>query len=158
MTPAIQAAHRAKVHYCVHKYKHNLHTDSYGMEAAEALDVDPNRVFKTLLASLHGSKHKFGIGIVPVVKQLDLKAFAAVFNSKKATMAEAKEAQRISGYVIEGISPLGKKKSISTVIDVSALEYDTIYISVGRRGLELELAPIDLKRLCNARLALIGRN
>lgn len=157
MTPAIQTAKRAKIYYCVHEYIHTLHSESYGMEAAEALGVDPRLIFKTLLLSLHGRRDKFGIGIVSVVKQLDLKAFAAAFRSKKATMAEAKEAERISGYVVGGISPLGQKKALQTIVDLSALEYETIYISAGRRGLEIQLDPRDLLRLCNARVTNISR-
>ncbi len=157
MTPAILAAKRAKVHYWVHEYQHSPNAGAFGEEAAKMLGVDPKRVFKTLLISLHGKKDMFGVGILPVVKQLDLKAFATLFNSKKATMAEAKEAERITGYVVGGISPLGQKKTSQTVIDISALEYETIYVSAGRRGLEIQLDPIDLKRLCKARVASISR-
>jgi Cys-tRNA(Pro)/Cys-tRNA(Cys) deacylase len=157
MTPAIQAAKRAKISYSVHEYRHHPHAESYGKEAAEALRVHPGRVFKTLLICLHGANNEFGIGVVPVEKRLDLKTFAAACKSKKATMAEPKVAARITGYIIGGISPLGQRKRRETIIDASALEHETIYVSAGRRGLEMQLNPLDLQRLCNAKIANIKR-
>ncbi len=153
MTPAINTAKKANIKYTIHEYKHDPHTDSYGSEAAEALGVEAERVFKTLLLSLHGRINQLAVGVVPVAKQLDLKSFAAVANAKKATMADPKEAERVTGYVVGGISPLGQKRRLPTFIDESALEYETIYVSAGRRGLEIELDPRDLMRLCNAKAA-----
>lgn len=157
MTPAINAAKKANIKYTIHEYKHDPNTDSYGSEAAEALGVEVGRVFKTLLLSLHGRIYQLAVGVVPVAKQLYLKSFAAVANVKKATMADPKEAERVTGYVIGGISPLGQKRQLPTFIDESALAYKTIFVSAGRRGLEIELDSRDLMRLCHGKAANIKR-
>lgn len=157
MTPAIKAADNANIKYAVHEYEHNPDSDSYGKEAAEALGVEENRVFKTLVVALRGTTNQLAVGIVPVAKQLDLKAFAGAANAKKAAMADPKDAERATGYVVGGMSPLGQKRRLLTVIDESALEYDTVYVSGGRRGLEIQLDPRDLRRLCNATVANIKR-
>ena len=141
----------------MHDYEHDPNAGSYGLEAAAALGVDEARVFKTLLVSLQGGTAPLAVGIVPVESQLDLKAFAAVAGAKKASMADPKQAERVTGYVVGGISPLGQKKSLPTIIDTSATEFDTVYVSAGRRGLEIELAPNDLQALCTATLANIKR-
>ena len=157
MTPAIKTAEKARIVFTVHDYEHDPNADSYGLEAAAALGVDETRVFKTLLVSLQGGTAPLAVGIVPVESQLDLKAFAAVAGAKKASMADSKQAERVTGYVVGGISPLGQKKSLPTIIDTSATEFDTVYVSAGRRGLEIELAPNDLQALCTATLANIKR-
>jgi len=157
MTPAIKTAEQARIVFTVHDYEHDTNADSYGLEAAAALGVDETRVFKTLLVSLQGGTAPLAVGIVPVESQLDLKAFAAVAGAKKASMADPKQAERVTGYVVGGISPLGQKKSLPTIIDTSATEFDTVYVSAGRRGLEIELAPNDLQALCRATLANIKR-
>jgi Cys-tRNA(Pro)/Cys-tRNA(Cys) deacylase len=157
MTPAIKTAEKARIVFTVHDYEHDPNADSYGLEAAAALGVDEARVFKTLLVSLQGGTAPLAVGIVPVESQLDLKAFAAVAGAKKASMADPKQAERVTGYVVGGISPLGQKKSLPTIIDTSATEFDTVYVSAGRRGLEIELAPNDLQALCTATLANIKR-
>ena len=157
MTPAIKTAEKARIVFTVHDYEHDPNADSYGLEAAAALGVDETRVFKTLLVSLQGGTAPLAVGIVPVESQLDLKAFAAVAGAKKASMADSKQAERVTGYVVGGISPLGQKKSLPTIIDSSATEFDTVYVSAGRRGLEIELAPNDLQALCTATLANIKR-
>ena len=157
MTPAIKTAEKARIVFTVHDYEHDPNADSYGLEAATALGVDATRVFKTLLVSLQGGTAPLAVGIVPVESQLDLKAFAAVAGAKKASMADSKQAERVTGYVVGGISPLGQKKSLPTIIDTSATEFDTVYVSAGRRGLEIELAPNDLQALCTATLANIKR-
>ena len=157
MTPAIKTAEKARIVFTVHDYEHDTNADSYGLEAAAALGVDETRVFKTLLVSLQGGTAPLAVGIVPVESQLDLKAFAAVAGAKKASMADPKQAERVTGYVVGGISPLGQKKSLPTIIDTSATEFDTVYVSAGRRGLEIELAPNDLQALCRATLANIKR-
>ncbi len=135
-TPATVAAERAGIAYTLHEYAHEPGAAAYGLEAAERLGVDPARVFKTLVADVDGT---LTIAIVPVAAQLDLKALG-----KRATMADAKLAERTTGYVAGGISPLGQRKRLRTVIDESALAFETICVSAGRRGLEIELAPEDL--------------
>ena len=157
MTPAIKTAEKARIVFTVHDYEHDPNADSYGLEAATALGVDATRVFKTLLVSLQGGTAPLAVGIVPVESQLDLKAFAVVAGAKKASMADPKQAERVTGYLVGGISPLGQKKSLPTIIDTSATEFDTVYVSAGRRGLEIELAPNDLQALCTATLANIKR-
>jgi Cys-tRNA(Pro)/Cys-tRNA(Cys) deacylase len=152
-TPATALLVNRKVAHTLHEYAHDPRHDSYGLEAAEALGVPPSRVFKTLLASVDGA---LTVGIVPVVAQLDLKALAAALGGKRATMAEVALAERVTGYVAGGISPLGQRKRLPAVIDSSATEFDTVFCSAGRRGLEMELAPDDLVRLLDARLAPIA--
>ena len=157
MTPAIKTAEKARIVFTVHDYEHDPNADSYGQEAATALGVDAARVFKTLLVSLQGGTTPLAVGIVPVESQLDLKAIAAAAGAKKASMADPKQAERVTGYVVGGISPLGQKKRLPTIIDTTATEFDTVYVSAGRRGLEIELAPNDLQALCTATLANIKR-
>ena len=157
MTPAIKTAEKAKITFAVHEYAHDPHADSYGLEAATALGVNELQVFKTLLVSLQGGPASLAVGIVPVACQLVLKAFATAAGAKKATMADPRQAERVTGYVVGGISPLGQKKRLLTLIDSSATDFDTVFVSAGRRGLEIELAPQDLQTLCHARLANIRR-
>jgi Cys-tRNA(Pro)/Cys-tRNA(Cys) deacylase len=153
-TPATVALSAAGVAFEVRAYEHDPRAESYGLEAAEALGVDPARVFKTLLASLDGS---LVVGIVPVTGQLDLKALARALGGSKAVMAEVAAAERATGYVAGGISPVGQKRRHRTVLDASALEHDTILVSGGRRGFDLELAPADLVAITGAVTATIGR-
>jgi Cys-tRNA(Pro)/Cys-tRNA(Cys) deacylase len=153
-TPATVALTQAKVSFEVHAYEHDPAAQSYGTEAAEAMGVVPGRVFKTLLADVDG---KLTVAVVPVSGQLDLKALASAVGGKKAAMADPAAAERTTGYVVGGISPLGQRKKLPTVIDESALGYETVFCSAGRRGLEIELAPADLVRLTGARTAPIGR-
>ena len=153
-TPATVALSAAGIAFEVRAYEHDPRAASYGLEAAEALDVDPARVFKTLLASLDGS---LVVGIVPVTGQLDLKALARALGGSKAVMAEVATAERATGYVAGGISPVGQKRRHRTVLDASALEHDTILVSGGRRGFDLELAPADLVAITGAVTATIGR-
>ena len=153
-TPATVALTQAKVSFDVHAYDHDPSAQSYGTEAAEAMGVATERVFKTLLADVDG---KLVVAVVPVSGQLDLKALASAVGGKKAAMADPAAAERATGYVLGGISPLGQRKKLPTVIDESALEYETVFCSAGRRGLEIELAPADLVRLTSARTAAIGR-
>jgi Cys-tRNA(Pro)/Cys-tRNA(Cys) deacylase len=153
-TPAVTVAARAGVDFDVHRYDHDPDEPSYGREAAEMLGVDEDRVFKTLVAFVDG---RLAVAVVPVSGELDLKRFAAVLGGRKAVMAHPSEAERATGYVVGGISPLGQRRKLPTVVDSSAERWPTIYVSGGRRGLELELAPADLARLVGARLAPIGR-
>jgi Cys-tRNA(Pro)/Cys-tRNA(Cys) deacylase len=152
-TPATALLTRQKVRHTVHSYEHDPRHASYGLEAAEALGVAPERVFKTLLAEVDGN---LVVGVVPVSTQLDLKALAAAVGGKRAKMAEITVAERTTGYVAGGISPLGQRKRLPTVLDTSAQSFDTLYCSAGRRGLEIELAPTDLTRLLDATIAPIA--
>src|ERR1700740_2390083 len=129
------ALERAKVPYTLHEYEHDPRSGSYGMEASEALGVPPERVFKTLVAAVDGV---LAVGVVPVHRQLDLKALAAATGGKKAVLAEVATAERATGYVAGGISPVGQKKRLPVVVDASALDRATIFCSAGRRGLEIE--------------------
>ncbi|HYJ26793.1 MAG TPA: Cys-tRNA(Pro) deacylase [Nocardioides sp.] len=153
-TPATVALTAAGIAFEVRSYEHDSRAASYGTEAAEALGVDPARVFKTLLASVDG---KLAVGIVPVSGQLDLKALARALGGSKAVMAEVAAAERATGYVAGGISPIGQKRAHPTVLDASALGHDTILVSGGRRGFDLELAPRDLVAITAAVTATIGR-
>lgn len=149
-TPATALVARHKVTHRVHEYPHDPRTGSYGAEAAEALGVAAGRVFKTLVARVDGT---LTVAVVPVTSSLDLKALAAAVGGKKATMAGATDAERATGYVCGGISPLGQRRRLPTVLDTSAERYETVYCSAGRRGLELELSAADLVRLTGARTA-----
>ena len=148
-TPAIAAAARAGVAFAVHEYRHDPRAESYGLEAVEKLGLDAARVFKTLVADVDGA---LTVAVVPVEAQLDLRALG-----KRARMADASAAERATGYVAGGISPLGQRRALPTVVDASALDHETIHVSAGRRGLELELAPADLVELTGARVAPIAR-
>jgi Cys-tRNA(Pro)/Cys-tRNA(Cys) deacylase len=149
-TPATALLAKLGIEHSVHEYPHDPQHSSYGLEASEALGVPPERVFKTLVADVGGA---LTVGVVPVTGQLDLKALAAAAGGKRASMAEATAAQRATGYVIGGISPLGQRKRLPVVIDSSALRHPTVFCSGGRRGLEIELAPSDLVRAANATVA-----
>lgn len=152
-TPATTLLVKHKVTHSVHSYEHDRNADSYGLEAAEALDLEPARVFKTLVADVDGT---LTVGVVPVTGQLDLKALAAAVGGKRAKMADPSAAQRATGYVLGGISPLGHRSRLRVVVDSSATEWPTLYCSAGRRGLEVELAPDDLLRLTGATVARIA--
>ncbi|MFI6105051.1 Cys-tRNA(Pro) deacylase [Streptomyces sp. NPDC051310] len=153
-TPATVALTAAGTPFTLHAYDHDPASPSYGEEAAEALGVSPERVFKTLVADVDG---ELTVAVVPVAGQLDLKALAAAVGGKRAAMADPAAAERTTGYVRGGISPLGQRKRLRTVLDASAEQHATICISAGRRGLEVELAPKDLAALTDAVLAPIGR-
>lgn len=153
-TPATLALSAAGVDFELHHYDHDPRAASYGLEAAEALGVEPARVFKTLLATLDGA---LVVGIVPVAGQLDLKALARALGGSRAAMADVGAAERATGYVAGGISPVGQKRPHRTVLDGSALEHETIFVSGGRRGLDLEMAPADLVAITEAITAQIGR-
>ena len=144
MTPAINAARKAKVAFTVHEYEHDPGCASYGLEAAEKLHVDPARIFKTLVADLGG---ELVVAVIPVEAMLGLKLLAKAAGAKKASMADKALVERTTGYVLGGISPLGQKKRLRTFIDVSARELPTMHVSAGRRGLEIELAPTELAKL-----------
>jgi Cys-tRNA(Pro)/Cys-tRNA(Cys) deacylase len=151
-TPATALLARHRVEHRLHSYTHGAGT-AYGPEAAEALGLDPARVFKTLVAEVDGT---LTVGVVPVSSTLDLKALAAAVGGKRARMADVAAAERATGYVAGGISPLGGRKRLPTVLDSSAEQQATVFCSAGRRGLEVELAPADLARLTGARFAPIA--
>lgn len=155
MTPAVTAAKRAKIAHSLHEYRHDPAAASYGLEAAEKLGLDPAQVFKTLVMKLDSGS--LAVAVVPVAQSLDLKAAAAALGAKRAVMAPVPEAERQTGYVAGGISPLGQRKRLPMLLDQSAEGWPQIYVSAGRRGLEIALAPQDLLRLCGARLAALGR-
>lgn len=155
MTPAVDLLKKAKAVHRVHSYSHDPKAVSYGLEAAEKLDLQPARVFKTLLAA--SEKGELLVAVVPVAGSLDLKALAQAAAVKKAEMADPAAAQRSTGYLLGGISPLGQKKALRTFIDESARQYPSIYVSAGRRGLEVELAAEVLAQLTRAVFAAIGR-
>jgi Cys-tRNA(Pro)/Cys-tRNA(Cys) deacylase len=157
-TPATTAAARAKIAYTLHSYETAAHADGdakpYGAAAADALGVPYERLFKTLLAEVDDD---LTVAVVPVAANLDLKALAAAAGGKKARMAEPQTAERVTGYVVGGISPLGQRRRLPTIVDDSASRFATVFVSAGRRGLQIELAPADLVRLTAARLAAIAK-
>lgn len=161
-TPATVALTRAGIAFTLRAYAHDPSAASYGLEAAAALGVEPERVLKTLLVSVDpatgsGGSGRLVVGIVPVSGQLDLKAIAAVAGGKRAEMADPAVAERTTGYVVGGISPVGQRKALPTALDSSALAFDTVLVSGGRRGLDLELSPHDLVRVTGATVAPIAR-
>jgi Cys-tRNA(Pro)/Cys-tRNA(Cys) deacylase len=147
-TPATTALIDAGIAFTLHPYEHHDDNTNFSEEAADALDVDPTRIFKTLIADAGG---QLVVAVIPVAQQLDLKALAAVYGTKKAAMADPGHAARSSGYVVGGISPVGQRHQLPTVVDVSADDFETILVSAGRRGLQVELAPADLRAITDAR-------
>jgi Cys-tRNA(Pro)/Cys-tRNA(Cys) deacylase len=152
-TAATVALERARIPFTVHEYAHDPRHESYGIEASQVLGIPPGRVFKTLIAEVDGN---LVAGVVPVDGQLDLKALAAAAGGKRASMAAVAAAERATGYVAGGISPVGQRKRLPVVLDSSAMSFSTVFCSGGRRGLEIELAPADLVRAANATVASIG--
>lgn len=152
-TPATALLARQKVAHTLHPYSHDARADGFGEEAAAALGVAPQQLFKTLVASIDG---RLVCAVVPVAGRLDLKALAAAVGGKRAAMAEPAAAQRATGYVVGGISPLGQKSRLPVVVDASAQEFATVFVSAGKRGLQVELAPADLLRLTSATVASIA--
>jgi Cys-tRNA(Pro)/Cys-tRNA(Cys) deacylase len=146
-TPATTLLTRAKVAFRLHAYRHSPDAESYGAEAAAALGVAPERIFKTLIATVDG---RLACAVVPVAARLDPKALAAALGGKRAELADPATAARATGYVVGGISPLAQKSRLPLVVDTSASSFDTVYVSAGRRGLQVELAPADLLRLAGA--------
>jgi Cys-tRNA(Pro)/Cys-tRNA(Cys) deacylase len=148
------ALERAGVAFTVHAYDHDPRSASYGLEAADALGLDPGAVFKTLLAEVDG---ELVVAVVPVSGQLDLKALASILGGKRAAMADPAVAERTTGYVVGGISPIGQRKRLRTVVDETATTEPAVYVSGGRRGVDLGLDPADLVRVLDAQVARIGR-
>lgn len=154
MTPAINELKKNKIPFTLHKYKHDPKVNNYGLEAANKLGLDENKVFKTLLAQLNTSE--FIVCMIPVNKSLNLKEVANFFKAKSSLMANKDEAQKITGYLLGGISAFGQKKKHKTLLDESAKEYDSIYISGGRRGLDIEINPNDIIKNLDASYGNIG--
>ena len=152
-TPATALLTKRKVPFTAHPYEVDPRAESYGEAAAAALGVPPGRVFKTLVASVDG---RLAVGVVPVTGSLDLKALAAAIGAKRAAMAEPAAAERATGYVTGGISPFGQKTRLPLVVDASATDWPTVYVSGGRRGLQVEVAPVDLIGLTGATVAPIS--
>ena len=148
MTPAINAAKKAKIAFDVLEYQHDPDAESYGLEAAEKLGLAPTSVFKTLLVALTGHTSPLAVAVLPVSSSLSLKAIAKAVGAKKAEMADPKVAERVTGYIVGGISPLGQKKLLPTVIDESANDLERIHVSAGRRGLEIAISGTDMASLC----------
>ena len=154
-TPAAQALSRAGKPFTLHEYSASAASGTgYGEQAASALGIDPARLFKTLIIDANG---RLAVAVVPVAGSLDLKAMASAVKEKSVRMAETAAAERATGYVVGGISPLGQRKRLPTVVDASASSWPTIYVSAGRRGRQVELAPADLVELTAATLAPIAR-
>ena len=153
-TPATVALTRAGIAFTIHAYDHDPRAASFGEEAAVALGLSTDEVFKTLLAVVDGRPV---VGIVPVSGTLDLKALAAAAGGRRAEMADAATAQRLTGYVVGGISPIGQKRALPTFVDETAQLWDVVYVSGGRRGLDLGLAPADLLAVTDGAYAAIGR-
>ena len=154
-TPATVALAALGIPFLEHEYAHDANVTGFGLEAAEVLGADPDQVFKTLLADADGA---LVVGIVPVSGKLDLKALALAVGAKKAEMADPKLAERRTGYVVGGISPIGQKTRLTTVLDETAELFDTILVSGGRRGFDIELSPADLVRATGATIAAIARD
>lgn len=153
-TPATVALTSAGIPFTAHEYAHDPGSTNFGLEAAEVLGLDPGRVFKTLMTDVDG---RLVVGIVPVSGRLDLKALAAAVGGKRADLADPRLAERRTGYVVGGISPIGQKIAHPTVLDETAELYDTVFVSGGRRGFDIELSPADLVAATNAVVAAIAR-
>ncbi len=155
MTPAIAKAKKAKIKFSVHEYDHDPDVRAFGKEAAQKLGIPEDQLFKTLVVST--GPRDLAVAVVPVAGQLNLKAFAKALGVKKVAMADKALVERTTGYLTGGVSPIGQKKSLPTIIDVSAQNFDTIHVSAGRRGLQICLSPEDLAGLTRARFEPVAK-
>lgn len=154
MTPAIKQLEKNKVSFQIHQYQHDASVDSFGLEAVEKLSLDAKQVFKTLVISTESNR--LVVAIVPVIFKLNLKAIAKILQVKKAVMANVTHVENSTGYVVGGVSPLGQKRKLTTIIDQSAQGFKSIFVSGGKRGLEIELSPQDLAHMCKASFSSIA--
>lgn len=155
MTPAIDQLNLIKSAFNLHQYQHDTGA-AYGLEAAQKLNLDPSRVFKTLMLAMDAGSNALAVAVIPVSATLDLKIAAKFLKQKRVKMADPQIAQRLTGYLLGGISPLGQKRRFPTLVDQSALQYETLFVSAGRRGLEIEIAPAVLEQLVNAKFCTIA--
>ena len=148
MTPAVNVLKKHRIPYTIHRYTHDPGSTAYGLEAAEKLELDPAQVFKTLVIEVDNCS--LAVAVIPVKKMLNMKFAARTFGAKKAQMADPKTVEKVTGYIMGGVSPLGQKKKLATAIDISATNFPTIFISGGRRGLDIQIDPQDLAKLTGA--------